>query len=100
KDDAPDEVSLDAAVESVTTTTAGDGDDTDAAEGVEGDWTVDGTTGEFDFESATGTFAGFRIKEELVGIGSTTAVGRTGGVTGTMTIEGTAVTAARFEVDL
>ena len=98
KDDAPAKVSLDAAIESVTSTT-GDADAGDGA-GVAGTWTVDTTSGDFDFESATGTFAGFRIQEELASIGSTTAVGRTGDVTGSMTIDGTTVTDATFEVDL
>jgi polyisoprenoid-binding protein YceI len=97
KDDAPAKVSLDSAIESVTSTT---GDAGDGAAGIAGTWTVDTTSGEFDFESATGTFAGFRIQEELASIGSTTAVGRTGDVTGSMTIDGTTVTDATFEVDL
>ena len=57
-------------------------------------------TGEFDYENATGTFAGFRIDEELASIGSTTAVGRTGNVAGSITIDGTTLTAATFEVDM
>ena len=61
---------------------------------------VDTTTGEFDYENATGTFAGFRIEEELASIGSTTAVGRTGDVAGSITIDGTTLTAATFEVDM
>jgi polyisoprenoid-binding protein YceI len=119
KDDAPERVSLDAAVESVTTTSAGSPStttaDTGSTEtttgatdatapasnsGVSGTWTVDTETGEFDYESATGTFAGFRIEEELASIGSTTAVGRTGDVTGSVEIDGTTVTAAQFEIDL
>jgi polyisoprenoid-binding protein YceI len=109
KDDAPEEVSLESAIESVETTPAPDGATTpttaDGAEddpvgGVSGTWTVDTETGEFDFESATGTFAGFRIEEELSSIGSTTAVGRTGDVTGSITIDGTTLTDASFEVDL
>jgi polyisoprenoid-binding protein YceI len=103
RDDAPAEVSLAAAVESVAGADPG-GDATasgsDAADGIEGSWVVDTATGEFDFESATGTFAGFRIEEELASIGSTTAVGRTGDVTGSITIEGTTLTAASFEVDM
>ena len=99
RDDAPAEVSLDAAIEGVDPGT------TEATEAggppvVEGTWTIDGETGEFDFESATGTFAGFRIEEQLAGVGAATAVGRTGEVTGSMEIEGTTVTVARFEVDL
>ncbi|HYD09517.1 MAG TPA: YceI family protein [Acidimicrobiales bacterium] len=99
EDDAPEEVSLESARDSVTSTTAGDVDSSEI-EGLDGVWTVDSTSGEFDFESATGTFAGFRIQEELAGIGQTTAVGRTGGVTGEMTIDGTTVTDATFEVDM
>lgn len=99
RDDAPAEADLATAVESVqdeagsSSTTAGD-------EGVAGTWTVDTETGDFTYESATGTFAGFRIEEELSGIGSTTAVGRTDAVSGEATIEGTTLTAADFEVDL
>jgi polyisoprenoid-binding protein YceI len=105
KDDAPAEVSLDAAVESVAGADSGsgsavDGSATATVDGIDGSWVVDTETGEFDFEGATGTFAGFRIEEELAAIGSTTAVGRTGDVTGSITIEGTALTAARFEVDM
>jgi hypothetical protein len=36
---------------------------------------VDTDSGTFDYENATGTFAGFRIQENLASIGSTTAVG-------------------------
>lgn len=111
RDDAPDEVNLDDAVAQVSTTTAADGDagagpDTtgdaggEAVEGIEGDWTVDTETGEFDYESATGSFVGFRIDEELAGVGATEAVGRTGDVTGGITIEGTTVTVGSFDVDL
>src|ERR687898_3355555 len=83
KDDAPAEVSLDAAVESVADADSGsgsavDGSATATVDGIDGSWVVDTETGEFDFESATGTFAGFRIQEELAAIGSTTAVGRGG----------------------
>jgi polyisoprenoid-binding protein YceI len=99
RDDAPSEVSLDSAVESVTTTT-GAGGETSAVTDASGTWVIDTSTGSFDFESATGTFAGFRIEEELSSIGSTTAVGRTGDVTGSITIEGDSLTTASFEVDL
>src|ERR671910_3345747 len=102
EDDAPAEVSLDAAVESVAGADSDsvDGSATGTVDGIEGSWVVDTETGEFDFESATGTFAGFRIQEELAAIGSTTAVGRTSDVTGSITIEGSALTAASFDVDM
>jgi polyisoprenoid-binding protein YceI len=103
RDDAPDEVDLDTAVGSIadnTTTTAAGDTAADPAGDISGTWSVDSETGEFDFESATGTFAGFRIEEELVQIGATTAVGRTGDVSGTVQIDGTTVTSADIEVDM
>ena len=108
--DEPAPVSLEAAVSSVDG--SGDGDEAAAAPagetaaeaereagaaGIGGTWTVDTETGAFDYESATGTFVGFRITEELATIGATEAVGRTGDVTGAITIEGTTLTAATFE---
>jgi polyisoprenoid-binding protein YceI len=102
RDDAPEEVDLDRAVEQVEDEGDGEGGPGDEAEdsAIAGTWTIDAETGDFDFESATGTFAGFRIEEELAGLGSTEAVGRTGAVSGSFTIEGTTVTEADFEVDL
>jgi polyisoprenoid-binding protein YceI len=102
RDDAPDEVSLEDAVSQVTTTTGGDSTATTATGsiGIEGTWTIDTESGDFDLESATGTFAGYRVDEELASIGANTAVGRTGDVSGSFTIEGTTVTEAEFEVDL
>ena len=71
-----------------------------AASAVAGTWAVDTSIGTFDYEEATGSFAGFRVAEELSGIGSTTAVGRTPEVSGTITIEGTTLTATSIEADL
>lgn len=98
RDDAPAEVSLDAAREGVADTP--DGGDAAAAEGIEGTWAVDPATASSDPDATTGTFVGFRVQEELAGIGSTTAVGRTGDVVGTIEIEGSTVTAASFTADL
>lgn len=67
---------------------------------VTGTWVVDTDTDDFEYGSATGTLAGFRVDEELSRIGSNTAVGRTGSVAGTLEIKGTTVTAATFEVDV
>jgi polyisoprenoid-binding protein YceI len=101
RDDNPPKPTIDAASQGVGTTAA----TTDAAAdppagGIAGTWAVDTEHGHFDFESATGTFVGFRIKEHLSSIGSTHAVGRTGDVSGTMVIDGTKVTSAKFDVDL
>lgn len=101
KDDAPAEVSLDAAREAREE--GADADDAPAAfdGSVEGTWEVDTESGEFSFDdSATGSYVGFRIQEELSGIGSTTAVGRTPGVSGQLVIEGTTLTQATFEAAL
>jgi polyisoprenoid-binding protein YceI len=49
-----------------------------------GDWTIANTDGG-DLEQ--GTFVGYRVEEELAGVGAATAVGRTSAVEGTMTIE-------------
>lgn len=98
--DSPDEVSIDAATEQLT---AGEQAETVGAVtpgGIAGAWNLDTDTGEFDYESATGSFVGFRIEEELTGVGSITAVGRTGHVTGALTIEDSTLTAAGFDVDM
>ncbi len=55
---------------------------------------------EFSYEDSTGTYVGFRIDEELSGLGSTTAVGRTPTVSGTVTIDASTVTAATIEADM
>jgi polyisoprenoid-binding protein YceI len=94
RDDAPDAVSLDAAVGAI------DGGGAVSADGVNGNWAVDSSIGEFSFEDSTGSFVGFRVQEELAGIGSTTAVGRTPTVSGTITIDGTKLTAASIEADM
>jgi polyisoprenoid-binding protein YceI len=110
QDDAPAEVDLEAAVESVEdntdddqpNTTTGEAEAAEAADGgVSGTWSVDTESGTFDFEdTATGTFVGFRVEEELSTIGSATAVGRTPEVAGEVTIDGTTLTAATFQADL
>ena len=74
-------------------------DPVDTPAGIEGEWTVDTSIGEFDFDSASGSFAGFRVDEELT-IGEVTAVGRTGDVSGSLTVEGEQITATEVTVDL
>ncbi len=123
RDDAPQVVSLDNAVTQVVDDTTGDdttnvssaADTADADTGeqavaddsvtvgaasLDGSWAVDTTVGEFSYDDSTGTFVGFRIEENLSGIGSTTAVGRTPTVTGTLTVDGTTITAVSIEADM
>ena len=66
---------------------------------VSGTWIVDDDIGDFDFETASGSFAGFRVDEELT-VGEVVAVGRSGGVTGSLTIDGGQLTAADITVDM
>ena len=74
--------------------------ETVATTALDGTWTVDTETGEFTLDEATGSFAGFRVDEELANIGAFTAVGRTGDVSGTLEIAGEHVTSVEIEVDL
>jgi len=66
---------------------------------VNGRWIVDDEIGDFDFETASGSFAGFRVDEELT-IGEVVAVGRSGGVSGSLTIEANQLVAAELTVDM
>ncbi|MGB1629860.1 MAG: YceI family protein [Acidimicrobiales bacterium] len=66
---------------------------------VDGVWIIDDEIGEFDFETASGSFAGFRVDEELT-VGSVVAVGRSGGVTGSLTIEAGQLVETEVVVDM
>lgn len=90
----------DEADESSTTTVATDTAGAAEGEGIDGTWTVDTSIGEFSYEDSTGTFVGFRIAEELQGIGSTEAVGRTPEVAGTLVADGTTITEVTIEADM
>jgi polyisoprenoid-binding protein YceI len=59
-----------------------------------GTWTVVAGTG------TQATTAGYRVKEQVFGVGADTATGRTHDVTGSVTVVGTRVTAAQFTVDM
>ena len=52
--------------------------------GIDGTWTIGANNG---------SFVGYRVQEELAGIGGNTAVGQTTGVTGNLSISGTTVMA-------
>ncbi len=73
-----------------------------AAAGLDGTWTVDPSLGSFDYAAGdfSGSWAGYRVQEELVGMGGITAVGRTPAITGSITLAGTALVAAELVVDL
>ena len=55
---------------------------------LDGNWKVDPTIGSFDFAAGdfSGSWAGYRVQEQLVGVGGTNAVGRTPDITGTIAL--------------
>ena len=65
---------------------------------LDGVWSVDTALGSFDDYSSS--WAGYRVGEELSGIGTTEAVGRTPAVSGTLEIAGATVVAVVVDVDL
>lgn len=69
------------------------------AEDLDGTWIVD-TSREFDRATGRGTFIGYRIAEELQGVGATTAVGRSPTVEGEVTFVGLVVSSVVVEGDL
>ncbi len=68
------------------------------AVGITGTWRVDPSIGSV--ADGSGSFVGYRVREVLATIGAAEAVGRTPDVTGTVTIEGTTITAAELTADL
>jgi len=83
---APPAVSLDEAVATASSTTTPTSDATD----VSGTWAV---------ADGNGSFAGYRVNEELANLGFQEAAGRSTGVVATLTIADGAVTGADVTVD-
>jgi polyisoprenoid-binding protein YceI len=81
---APPPLTLSPAATSTPTTSGS----TQPTTGTDGTWSV-----------ADGSVVGYRVKEVLFGQ-SNVAVGRTGSITGSMTVDGTTITAATFTVDM
>jgi polyisoprenoid-binding protein YceI len=80
------------------TAAAASNDGAASSGGLDGTWNVDPSVGSFsDFSSS---FVGYRVEEELANIGAATAVGRTPDVAGSLTFDGTTVTAGEFTADL
>ena len=74
--------------------------DTADALSTDGVWYVDTDSGSFSFEEASGSFVGFRVKEELVKIGDITAVGRTDQVEGELSIQNGQLVSVSISADL
>jgi polyisoprenoid-binding protein YceI len=75
-----------ATAEGAATATAG----ASADGSIEGTWTL----------VAADSFVGYRVKEQLVSVGATEAVGRTSAVTGSLEFDGSAITAVEVVADL
>jgi polyisoprenoid-binding protein YceI len=73
-----------------------------ASSSLDGTWTIDPTIGSFDYDANdfSGSWVGYRVQEELAGMGGTEAVGRTPDVTGSITLSGTTLTGADLTADL
>ncbi len=104
RSDEPAEVSLEAAVNSLSTPTTAAGGSTPASGAASptasGNASTPGLAGTWTPDATKDNFLGYRVVEELARVGTATAVGRTSGVTGTVTLTETQVTAATITADL
>ena len=91
---APQKLQLPAVKSTTSTTTRGSVSSTSTSTAPAAGSALDGT-----WNVGTGSLAGYRVQEVLVGQ-STTAVGRTDKVWGSLTISGSDVTKASFTVDM
>ncbi len=90
RDTAPEAVSLTGAI-AAAAPTADEEPSPPSGDGLGGTWTV---------STSQDSFVGYRVREELAGIGTKTTVGRTRAVTSTVEFRGTTVTSAAIEADL
>jgi len=65
---------------------------------LDGTWNVNTSLGSIG--AGTASFVGYRVQEQLVGVGGHTAVGRTTAVTGSLTLAGAAVENVQITADL
>ena len=103
REPAPPAVGLDASAtaddsQATSTAEASSSAAVSSAAASAGTWSVDASIGSFDDFSSS--FVGYRVQEELAGIGGQTAVGRTPDVTGTLSLDGTTLTEVEVTADL
>jgi polyisoprenoid-binding protein YceI len=65
---------------------------------LDGQWTVNTSLGSLG--DGTASFAGFRVQEQLVGVGGHTAVGRSVKVEGSLTLAGASLSQVQITVDM
>ena len=103
RDDGPEAVSTDSALEALdrrSPTAAASGETPQAstdATPVAGSAVLEGA---WEVEQSAESFVGYRVQEELAGVGGTTAVGRTSKVTGGFTVAGNRASEATITVDM
>lgn len=102
QDDAPARVSIaqDQAAPAGASTTAAAAEGSTAGPAANAAPDGDVVDGTWDMAAGQQNFIGFRINEDLTGIGSNTVVGRTPAVTASFQVAGTAVTSTTMEADL
>jgi polyisoprenoid-binding protein YceI len=104
RSDAPEEVSIEAALDAAQSTTATPSTSsttTPAGTPTGATSSNDGSlAGTWNLVGGGTSFAGYRVQEELVGIGSQTAVGRTTVVTGTLQFDGQQITSVDVTADM
>jgi polyisoprenoid-binding protein YceI len=93
--DAPPPVAL---TSLSTSTISASSSSSGSTSGLDGTWTIDAGSGSL--ADGSSTYAGYRVEEQLSGIGANTAVGRTQNVSGSMTIDGTTITSLDVTVDM
>jgi polyisoprenoid-binding protein YceI len=102
RSDAPEEVSLEAALDAAKTVSStpstSNTPTTSSTAGNEG--SSSGLPGTWNLVAGGSSFAGYRVQEELAGIGSATAVGRTTALTGTLQFDGKQVTSVDVTADM
>lgn len=108
REEGPEEVSTQSALEALdrATATPAAGGSTPAASNATpaptsaGSSAQPGLNGTWNVDTAVQSFVGYRVKEELAGIGGVEAVGRTTKVTGSVTIAGNKATTGTITADM
>jgi polyisoprenoid-binding protein YceI len=95
--DGPSAATSQQAVDAVKSKGASSG--TASAADVSGTWTVDTKAGAGPYPFDKSSYVGYRIVEELGGIGANTAVGRTPAVTGSLTIDRAQIASGLINAD-
>jgi polyisoprenoid-binding protein YceI len=109
RSDAPEEVSLGAALDAARTTTTTTSTTTPSStssgsgassSGNDASASSTNLTGTWNLVGGGSSFAGYRVQEQLVGIGSATAVGRTTAVSGSLQYDGKQISNVEVTADL